>query len=629
MFKNREVMIYNRSMKRLILGFIALIASLTFVPAYADVDNFRFSDFTGDYYLGHDEEGASRLKVVERMTAIFPDFNQNKGICRQISFANQGGANITLPKLDKTNLKVTRNGHPENIYSIERDEGFYNVCTGTEEYVTGAQIYVFEYEFINVVTDFDDYQELYWDANGTGSLQPFGSVTARLHFEDSDDYTGEAWCYVGKYGANGQERCKITNISDGVEFSTKDLARYEGLTFVAKLKEDSFVVAELQHDYIFVIAMMMMTIISTLIVVLMIRRYLKYADKIHYYKDLFVKPEYQPNKGYSLAEMAEIYIGKTKDTKVAMLLEMIVLHKIELQKIEKKKWQILVKDLSNVRAESIDLLKILNGGETPEVEAAILLKRQSSSYKLVKIRNSMQKTIEADLERDGLAEKGYDANRRVSDGLFASIVGSIIVSVFIAVFMAGGITTFVTSISWNGGYGKVFIGREAFYWFALILIAVVATVAMTIEFEVRKYKMHTMKGLEMSRYMDGLKMYIKMAEADRMKLLQSVEGADVSKEGIVKLYEELLPYAAVFGLEQSWLNEMKNYCDVQGIAEPDYLLHGITAYELTKMMHTTSGYISTAASMSSSGGGFSSSSSGSGGGGFSGGGGGGGGFSGR
>ena len=147
--------------------------------------------------------------------------------------------------------------------------------------------------------------------------------------------------------------------------------------------------------------------------------------------------------------------------------------------------------------------------------------------------------------------------------------------------------------------------------------------------EAKKYGTYTLRGLEMSRYMDGLKLYIEMAEAERIKMLQSVEGADVSPEGIVKLYEKLLPYAAVFGLEESWMNEMKESCKVEEIVEPDYLMTGIAVAEMSRTMRMASNIARTSTVMSSSGGGSSSGFSGGGGGGFSGGGGGGGGFGGR
>ena len=176
----------------------------------ANVNNFYFESFDADYYLYHAEDNTSRLKVVESVTAVFPDYNQNKGICRQIPFTNNNDTNITLPNLTASNLKLLRNGEPEPIYSIVKEDNYYNVCTGDESYVLGEQTYTFEFEFENVVTEFNkngrDYQELYWDTNGNGSTQRFNKVTARVHFEDANDFSGDSWCYVGAYGKKGMDR---------------------------------------------------------------------------------------------------------------------------------------------------------------------------------------------------------------------------------------------------------------------------------------------------------------------------------------------------------------------------------------------------------------------------------------
>ena len=102
-----------------------------------DTDNFYFDDFTADYYLTRDDAGVSHLRVVESLTAVFPLYNQNKGICREIPFTNMDGTNVTMEKLNSSNLKLTRNGLPEPIYSIDKERDFYRVCTGTEDYVTG------------------------------------------------------------------------------------------------------------------------------------------------------------------------------------------------------------------------------------------------------------------------------------------------------------------------------------------------------------------------------------------------------------------------------------------------------------------------------------------------------------
>ena len=84
----------------------------------------------------------------------------------------------------------------------------------------------------------------------------------------------------------------------------------------------------------------------------------------------------------------------------------------------------------------------------------------------------------------------------------------------------------------------------------------------------------------------------------------------------------------MFGLEESWLKEMKQYCELKEISEPDYLLAGITAAELSHSVRSAANYASSSGHTIAGGGSYSSSSGG-GGGGFSGGGGGGGGGGGR
>ncbi len=119
-----------------------------------DTENFYFDNFEADYYVSKDSDGVSKMKVVETFTTVFPDYNQNKGICRMIPDTNQGGANHTLEKFGRSDIKVTRNGKSEPIYSIYKYDGYFEVCTGDDNYVLGTQEYTFEYTFTKVITEF-------------------------------------------------------------------------------------------------------------------------------------------------------------------------------------------------------------------------------------------------------------------------------------------------------------------------------------------------------------------------------------------------------------------------------------------------------------------------------------------
>ena len=57
----------------------------------------------------------------------------------------------------------------------------------------------------------------------------------------------------------------------------------------------------------------------------------------------------------------------------------------------------------------------------------------------------------------------------------------------------------------------------------------------------------------------GLHDYIELAEKDRFAMLQSPEGAERTTLGeldVLKLYERLLPFAVLFGLEKQWMHEL-------------------------------------------------------------------------
>ena len=601
---------------------------------FAGVNDFHFSDFTGDYYLSKDEEGVSRLKVKESLTAVFPNTNQNKGICRQIPFTNQGGINTTLPKLTRDNIKVTRNGETEPIYSIDRRGDYYEVCTGTDEYVLGEQTYIFEYDFVKVVTDYGTYQELYWDTNGTGWGQRFDSVKARLHFEDKSVWTGDTWCYEGAYGKNERDRCTTTKISDGVEFSAKKLKAYENLTFDAELLPGSFVVPEPDKDYTMIIAAVVVIAGCVTFLIYKTIKYKATADKIKEYKEIFVAPQYQPHTDYDLAEMAEIYLGKKKDVKVGILLDMIVKKKVELHKkgdegIDiKHKWALVVKD-TNIREEGMILLEILADKLIIKEGDVIELEARTATKTLMELGKQFDRVVLEDVKQDSLVENDY----KIGDAKPLGAVGGAISALFTAalvVFVVLAAVLGLTDYAIIGAQaGKDVVGREL----AIILMIVSVTITLAAVFwmngRTRIMKNITAKGMKASKYMEGLKLYIEMVEAERIKMLQSTKGADTSPEGIVKLYEKLLPYAAVFGLEESWMKEMKDYCELEEVETPDYLMTGITTSQLSRAMRSSASYASSAGHTIAGGGSYSLSSSGGGGGGFSGGGGGGGGGGGR
>lgn len=610
------------------------------VSATSTANRFYFQDFAADYYLSRDEDGTSRLKVVETLVAVFPTTDQNHGITRVIPYTNQNGKNLTMASDDNLDIQIKHNGIVEEPYDIESGDGYFTVYIGSPSlYVHDRQIYELEYEFENVITNPSDnpgIQELYWDTNGNDWSQRFNNLTARVHLigeEVQAAFNGNVFCYVGKYGAKGDDRCQIRSTSDGFEFHATDLAAGENLTFDFEFVDDTFAIPSRVYDYRLVGAIVVELIVAGILLVMIMATHAQTKTKRAYYNGLFVKPEYTPPAGFTVAEMDLNYVGRKSilgSNEVATLLELAVTHKIELAKVGTEKHpQWTVKTLStDLSAEQTDLLKLIIGRDAElETGQEVLIKTHDYDKALARLKEKYSTHIkerllaagllEADKAQTGNTTKRTPSKANLCDALSVSgILWTIISLVALPFLVDGSIPSYVTL--YGGGWLIALM---------IILAIAIATVAFWASSHYRKFYTHTQTGLEMSRYLDGLKLYIKMAEQDRIKFLQSVDGVDTSNQGIVNLYEKLLPYAVIFHLETSWLNEMAKYYELNDVSMPTWYVGGtmFSARDFTTAVHSISNNVemnvahSTTSDSSSS---FSGGSSGSGGGGFSGGGGG-------
>ncbi len=618
-----------------ILAVLSVILA-PFSASAASTQNFYFEDFAADYYLSRDADGTSRMRVEEQLTAVFPDTDQNHGITRVIPFTNNDGKNITMASTSRLNIEVLRNGEKEPIAEITSEDGYFEVKIGSaHEYVHGRQVYTLNYEFENLILDQSSedgksWQELYWDINGNDWNQHFNQVTARIHLDDdiAKDFTGETACYVGRYGTAGTTRCKATKNGSVITFTTAKVYAGETLTVVMAFDADTFTVHTPEPSNLLVAILAAFLALCAVVIILLILASRRVKAKRDYYRGLFVKPEYTAPRGFTVAEMAENHIGSgiKGNPKVAALLELAVTHKVELVKTEttgafgKKKtvWQVRVKTTRGLTDEQVKVLQILSGSDKSiDAGQEIDIKSRTATTTLQKLAQEFTTKTQ-----DSLREKDlYVKKDSTPKGLTSSTAITVLsIVLFFATFAAFVVTLIIPEESYIP-----YIGADWIPFLFPPIGVIVFVVAVAIANKISKFEEHTEKGLDYSRYLDGLKLYISMAEADRLKFLQSVKGADTSHEGVVKLYEKLLPYAALFGLEKSWLEELSRYYEFPDVSAPTWYvgIGAFRAHEFSQAMHaltTTAGTTithSTTVSSSSGGSGFS--------GGFAGGGGGGGG----
>lgn len=97
----------------------------------------------------------------------------------------------------------------------------------------------------------------------------------------------------------------------------------------------------------------------------------------------------------------------------------------------------------------------------------------------------------------------------------------------------------------------------------LTVVALAATIATIVVTPV-SWRRFLPPARRRREHLDGLRQYLDLAEADRLRVLQSPTGADlVATDGEdptlarYHLHERLLPYAVLFGLEREWIRQLK------------------------------------------------------------------------
>lgn len=626
--------------------------------------DFSFDSYSADYYLARDAQGHSTLKTVETFVARFPNFDQNRGMIRAIPNDYDG-----VPLQTSVQSVVDENGD-DVPFESNNNGGFTELALGTNDYVHGRTTYTITYTQQNVVRAFtntnDD--ELYWDTNGTGFTQPFGSVSARVQVDPAltEFLTGNNACYSGAQGST--EKCEITHTPnlDGDVFSAKvvNLSSGENLTVVVGFAIGTFVQVPAEASSgsdvatPFVEPPWWATLGGIIIGILallgsaftIVWRFI--APKSAKGRGIIIA-QYTVPKDLNLLESADI-VGRSWSGVPAQIVSFAVRGKLRILDypvtgrgaqytlqlldstgVDDQELALLTALFGHASSSAKDKLLHLAGLFSVVVDAALVEDMEGATPSGLKVGAVCEVGVIDDAVAAAVGTVKSSVRQRVLDRGFkakrSSLAGFLIaIAMFLLIFAAVGLVIASAAFLSFSGWG-----------FAAAFLAFLA-VFVCVGFAWRPPAL-TETGAEKRDYLLGMRDYLQLAEADRFRMLQSPEGAErVRVEGIdisnpaekVKLYEKLLPFAVLWGVEKEWAKELTiSY----GNASPDWFVssNGFDALMFSSALSTISSTavarstpsVSSGSSWSGSGGG--SFSGGSGGGGFSGGGGGGGGGGGR
>lgn len=562
-------------------------------PASASsLNNFIISDYQVDMSLTRDDEGRSRLATTETITAVFPDFDQNHGIER--SLVDSYDDHTTSLKVESV---TDANGQPWN-YKMN-DNNILRIGDG-DKYLHGEQTFIIKYSQRDVTKFFEDVgvDEFYWDVIGTEWLAPIEQATIRLQIDPkiTNSIQTEFRCYAGSLGST--DSCLVSNQDDAMVINVANLSVGQGVTVAIGFQKGTFNVYQPTPWELFTrIWSILQMATSLLIIPILGWLSILYLRSTGRKKELgTIVPEYIPPEDVSLIASARIggnYSLVLGSPMTAQLIDLAVRHYIKIYEIKKSsffgyaEYEIeIVGDLSTLKAEERELIEDMFD-VAPKVGDRVNLKKLRMDQKYVtRVADDRKKINDLVENQYNLLEEGGAHRKRFRR------------------------------------YTIVFLVL------AILLLSLPMLIVVITAFAMSYGKSLTDKGLALRRYLMGLKMYIGVAEAERLKMLQSPEGAEKvgqvvdgnNKGQLVKLYERVLPYAILFGQEKGWNKQIGQYYEQAG-ARPDWY-SGIGAFNAASFASGMQGLGSSVVSTGSS---YSSSSGGSGGGGFSGGGGGGGG----
>lgn len=529
----RRVVVLARVRVALVAALLALVAVPLGLaaPAEAGVDSFVFRSFDAVYRLSADEDGRSVLRTTETLVAEFPSWDQNRGIRRELERSYDGhptGLRV---------LSVTDEAGAPREHETETEDGALVLTIAEDAFVHGEQTYVIEYEQRDVTRAYSDTaaDEFYWDVNGLGWAQSFGRVTATVEIapELLPRLTGGADAASGPAGADGP--AEITRTDDGFVATATDLGSYENLSLSIGFEPGTFT----PRDASFLaspwptlsLAGALLAVASAAGALVLRRRRLADAPGRG-----TVVAEYDPPEGVGVL-VSSVVSGNAARATTALLLDLAVRGAL----------RILERDGGRKPTFALELVDPSRVTDPDERRFVAAVFGDGAGAGSVKDLRRVDAKLGTRIQRLMAAV----AKRTVTDGLRKPLPVRAIVLLLVAAAlgMAAAIAFAVISLV------QAFGGLVVVAFIVAAVLALIVTIGALVKHPL------TERGVALRDHLAGLREFIRLAEADRIRMLQSPEGAERrdlphDDRDVLRLTEELLPYAAMFGQEEEWGDEL-------------------------------------------------------------------------
>ncbi|HUH90977.1 MAG TPA: DUF2207 domain-containing protein [Lysobacter sp.] len=568
---------------------VALLLAVVLWPATA-VAQERILAFDSDIRIHAD----GSMDVVETIRVRAEGRQIRRGIYRDFPTRYQDRAGNRV-MVDFKLLGVERDGRPEPDFT-ERIGNGVRINTGGDAFlpVPADITYTIRYRTSRQLGFFDSHDELYWNATGLGWAFPIEQATARVHLPrpvPASQLKTEA--YTGRSGSKRMEYQALVNDAGVAEYrATRVLKPGEGITIVLAFPKGIVAAPGTMQRLGWLLKDNRGVLIALIGLVGLVVFYLRRWHRLG--RDPApgsIFPQYEPPEGWSPAELRFLRrMGYDNRCFSADLVDMAVHGGLSIHNEGKKDWQLkreAAGDIAGLSAAQRELeQKLFSAGDE-------LILTDRNAGVIGGARLDHQRAV----------------MKRLKPDYYVSNAGTLGLGVMASV--AYGVLAFVVS----GGGGVFLIA-------GLLVLAVGAHIAAG-------YLMPapTAKGRALLDRVEGLRLYLGVAERDELRSMQAPGEAPTLD---AQRYEALLPYALALDVEDAWTAKFTAAVGVAAAAAAVGAMHWYrSSSSLASLGDMNRALGSTLSQQISSSATPPGSSSGSGGGGSSGGGGGGGGGGGR
>jgi len=506
-------------MKKTFFSIITIIFGvLAFYPCVTNAEIIR--SFSSDITVMPD----SSLVIKEKIVYDFENALRH-GIYRDIPLKNKEGENIEIEV-----LSVTDKDDKPQVFTTSTKNQVLNIKIGDNGVIiSGEKGYNITYKVFGAVDYYEDFDEVYWNVTGNEWNVPieFSEVSITL---PKDVFPKERKCYFGPSGS--KTSCKV--VDDKTYQVEKVLAEGEGMTVAVALNKGA--VSEYQHKTDNkLLAFLSIFWPAFLPVIVFCFMFYRWHRKGRDPKGKgIIKPEYLAPEDLSPVEVGGIMHEAIKPRSIsAQIIDLAIRGFIKIKPIENKLLGFSYKqDYELTLLVEIGFLdndfdkEIIKTmfGDNPTVGGVTMLSA---------LNNLFYKSVSkiSGLVIDSLLKKKYYFNFPKNNWSITIILLGLLVVQPIGLII-------MSNQTHDPRRDIIFISSFIFS----IGIALIFQFLMPSK---------TKKGVLMREYLLGLKEYLQIVEKDRLVFHNAPEKKP-------EVFEALLPYAIVFGVEELWAKEFND-----------------------------------------------------------------------